>query len=120
LPLNFVSDSNQTEKDVDSHKLDSNIWRQGDVLGVRTADCTKDIPAAKKAVVLAYGEKTGHCHAFMARSRAGVVDEGLLAVSHTAWLQHEEHEHIEVPPGLYDLPVQVEMTDADDPVVVAD
>lgn len=105
---------------MDSHKLDSNIWRQGDVLGVRTADCTKDIPAAKKAVVLALGEHTGHKHQFLARSRAGVVDEGLLAVSEIALLVHEEHAHISVPPGLYDLPVQVEHRDEDEPMVVAD
>lgn len=100
-------------------KLNPAIIRQGDVLMVRRGDASEQKPAAKP-VVLALGEVTGHKHQFLARSRAGVVDEGLLAVSQTAWLRHEEHVHIEVPPGLYDLPVQVEMTDADDPLVVAD
>ena len=100
-------------------QLNPNILRQGDVLCVRRGDAPEQKPA-KTRVVLAYGERTGHCHAFMARSRAGVVDEGLLAVSHTALLVHEEHSTVTVAPGLYDLPVQVEMTDADEPLVVAD
>ena len=100
-------------------ELTPSILRQGDVLLVRRSDAPEQKPA-KKAVVLAEGEKTGHRHQFMARSRAGVVDEGMLAVSHTAWLKHEEHTHIEVPPGLYDLPVQVEHCDDMEPRVVAD
>jgi hypothetical protein len=100
-------------------QLNPNILRQGDVLCVRRGDAPEQKPA-KKAVVLAEGEITGHRHQFMARSRAGVVDEGLLAVSETAWLQHEEHSRVIVPPGLYDLPAQVEHTDSDEPMQVAD
>lgn len=100
-------------------QLNPEILRQGDVLIVRRGDAPEQKPA-KKPVVLAYGEKTGHCHAFMARSRAGVVDEGLLAVSHTALLVHEEHSTVTVAPGLYDLPVQVEHRDEDEPMPVQD
>ena len=100
-------------------QLNSAIIRQGDVLLVRRSAAPEQAPASKP-VVLALGEVTGHKHQFLARSRAGVVDEGMLAVSETVMLRHDEHTHIEVPPGLYDLPVQVEHTDQDEPHVVCD
>jgi hypothetical protein len=100
--------------------LNANIIRQGDVLLVRTADCAEPVTPAAEPVVLALGEVTGHKHQFLARSRAGILDEGLLAVSETTALRHEEHTHAPVQPGIYDLPVQVEWTDALEPRVVAD
>ena len=101
-------------------KLNADIIRQGDVLLVRAADCAEHIAPAIEPVVLALGEVTGHKHQFLARSRAGIMDEGLLAVSETTALRHEEHSPAAVPAGVYDLPVQVEWTDALEPRVVAD
>lgn len=100
-------------------QLNQSQLRQGDCFLVRRGDAPEQKPA-KKAVVLAEGEKTGHRHQLMARSRAGVVDEGLLAVSHTALLVHEEHSTVTIAPGLYDLPVQVEHRDEDEPMPVQD
>ena len=100
--------------------LNTDIIRQGDVLLVRTTDCAEPVMPAAEAVVLALGEVTGHKHQFLARSRAGILDEGLLSVSEGAVLRHEEHSAAPVPAGVYDLPVQVEWTDALEPRVVAD
>jgi hypothetical protein len=82
--------------------------RQGDVLLISV----DEIPAnsellprdASNRVVLAYGEATGHAHALhdsgVQMLRAANADE-FLRVTETAFLRHEEHKHISVPPGLY-------------------
>ena len=103
-------------------KLNDSQIRQGDVLLVRVADA----PEAKSdgAVVIAYGEVTGHKHQFMAESRASYLGNttGLerYGVPASAKLMHEEHTAPVVPAGLYERPVQVEWTDDLEPRVVAD
>lgn len=85
------------------------IVRQGDVLieRVESAELADEIPRDSSGrVVLAYGEVTGHAHAFHdpnvtlfqgAAANAGVF----LRVVAPSDLVHEEHSTICIPVGLY-------------------
>lgn len=101
--------------------------RQGDVLLVPVAvlptECKEITPAGD--VVLKYGEVTGHAHriALDAPGKVRVWDshaERYLQVLERVTLHHEEHGAIDIAPGLYYVPEQVEWTDADEPSTVAD
>ena len=106
------------------------IIRQGDVLLVPVkslpADCV-DVPLENGRIVLMHGEVTGHAHAIADWSAAGVIaDQAVklaarrarlvaapngtryLEVSEPVNLTHEEHTAHEIPPGYYEIPVQVE------------
>jgi hypothetical protein len=107
--------------------------RQGDVLLMLAsnlpADCV-EVPLDKGRIVLAYGEVTGHAHAIAdhisgaaaaeiadaAISRARLwrapTGERYLEVRAAVTLKHEEHTHHVIPPGIYQLPTQVEYTPA--------
>lgn len=93
------------------------MYRQGDVLLRRI----NRIPASVKPVeldngrvVLAYGEVTGHAHAFGRENRVVMFrDDGssgvrYLEVKEPADLLHEEHSTITIPPGRYEIPPQRE------------
>jgi hypothetical protein len=90
--------------------------RQGDVLleRVRKAPAkTKPIEKDGGRVILAYGEVTGHAHAFARSAKASLmVDETdrrfLLIGGGGAVLQHEEHARIAVPAGDYLVKRQLE------------
>ncbi len=90
--------------------------RQGDVMVRQIAA----IPASAKEekpkdgrVVLAYGEVTGHAHAFyggrvhyfMETGSGGVAAKAFIRVAGDApaELKHEEHGTIAVPPGDYEV-----------------
>lgn len=94
-------------------------YRQGDVLVREVAE----IPAAAATpvardegrVVLAYGELTGHAHAFGRESRITMFrDDGagrsFIHVAEPAPLQHEEHGAIAVPASNYEVVRQREYT----------
>ena len=105
------------------------MYRQGDVLLERVdlglAPDAHPVPKDAGRAVLAYGEATGHAHAFHAPhveqfetpSRERFV---VIRGRKPAALLHEEHAPITVPPGLYRVRRQREWTDADEPRVVAD
>lgn len=105
------------------------------------AGCT-EVPNDRGRIVLAYGEVTGHAHAIAdhlahgsramshaaadevaaaaiarakAKARLLVAPDGqrFLEVSETVHLKHEEHSTHAIPPGIYQLPVQVEYTPAE-------
>lgn len=112
--------------------LKSLEFRQGDVLLVRAdsipEDC-EDVTPKNGRVVLQHGEATGHAHAFYDRgvrvfapkgSAKGARPTYLQVVRTTAYLKHEEHSPVSLPPGIYRLPTQVEHSDEDEPRVVAD
>lgn len=68
-------------------------------------------------VVLAYGEVTGHAHAFHSPKVALFRADGPLAgtylkVDEPSALTHEEHDAIEVPAGLYEVVRQREYDDS--------
>lgn len=87
--------------------MKSQLFRQGDVLLVRTdelpANAEKMAPDDQR-VVLAYGEVTGHAHA-IAVSQASLFIDGdqryLKVVESGADLVHEEHSTIHLAPGIY-------------------
>lgn len=97
------------------NNLMTKMCRQGDVLICRV----DEIPAMAKEqkrdrgrVVLAYGESTGHAHAFHGSRVTLYADTGsgsggrrFLRVTGDApeALTHEEHSPILVPPGEYEV-----------------
>lgn len=91
-------------------------FRQGDVL-IERVDAIPE--SAKKTIVardngrviLAYGEVTGHAHAITEEHVTMVeVDEAIryLDVQMEAFLRHEEHAPIALPPGIYKVTRQRE------------
>lgn len=82
-------------------------YRQGDVFLERVASIPKGAKAVKRdagRIVLAYGEVTGHAHAIAEPHVTMLeVDEGIryLDVQMEAFLRHEEHREITLPPGKY-------------------
>jgi hypothetical protein len=96
------------------------LIRQGDVLLVPIDDLPANTPVeASGRLVLAEGETTGHAHVIDAQRARLVrrrlmhhgqsptlylVVDGVEAVS----LTHEEHNTVEVPPGLYEVRRQKE------------
>jgi hypothetical protein len=112
------------------------IIRQGDVLLVPVKkipeDC-KEVPLEGGRIVLMHGEVTGHAHAIadhaanwqdaerLAKSAIGLAGRRarllqasngtrFLEVAETVNLTHEEHTPHAIPPGFYELPIQVEHT----------
>lgn len=108
----------------------SSIIRQGDVLLVPVKaipDGCKEVAIEGGRIVLMHGEVTGHAHAIADWSKAGRIAKaaiGLagrrarllesqngtryLEVAETVNLTHEEHTAHAIPPGVYELPVQME------------
>lgn len=109
--------------------LNHAIFRQGDVNLVRVSELPSglhDITPKTGRVVLQFGEVTNHAHAFyergvqvFARDKKATRPEYLRVVK-TAYLRHEEHSPATLPPGIYRMPTQVEHSDNDEPIVVAD
>jgi hypothetical protein len=104
--------------------------RQGDVLLIRVdAIPVEATPVARDdgAVVLAYGEVTGHRHAVHGRhaellelTDAQVERRFLRIVDQEALLVHEEHDPIAVAPGCYRVVRQREydpLLDPDSPAL---
>lgn len=95
-------------------------YRQGDVLLVaieNIPDSAKLTTEANAAVILAYGESTGHSHSIRAGATLFRPDDmpagpgGFLEVGATgAVLEHQEHGSVFLPKGLYKQAVQVEET----------
>jgi hypothetical protein len=88
------------------------MYRQGDVLLVPVdADQPREglqpLPRdARGRLVLAHGEATGHAHAVSAPDAEllddpAAVDQMFLRIVTRALLSHEEHDPIQLPPGLY-------------------
>lgn len=126
------------------HKTPRTI-RQGDValfpVSQLPAGCT-EIPNDNGRIVLAHGEVTGHAHAIadhvtMDPAAAGEIMQAAIArakarlwqspsgdryleVREPVSLSHEEHSTHVIPPGIYEVPVQVEQSVANAPRRVAD
>jgi hypothetical protein len=97
------------------------IYRQGDCMLIAITEIpgyATAVPARPdKRLVLLEGEATGHFHQFLDAQdvRMYVADGGAryLDVGAITALTHEEHSTINVPPGKYMIPVQVEYTAAE-------
>jgi hypothetical protein len=93
------------------------MMRQGDVLIMAVTALPDgelvEVPREEGLVVLAHGEQTGHKHAFSAMTvsllRAG-SSELYLRVEQPSPLEHEEHDPIVVPQGVYRVIRQREYT----------
>jgi hypothetical protein len=83
----------------------------------------KEIPAKAKRLkrddkgrlVLALGEATGHMHAIASREVSFWEmpgSERYLKVRKRAYVDHEEHDRIELPPGNYKVKIQKQYTPA--------
>ena len=100
--------------------------RQGDVLLVKVGALpvgAKDITPTEGRGVLKHGEATGHAHAIKERTKVRLWDAGaerFLQVLESVALRHEEHAPVMLEPGIYHLPEQVEWTDDNEPIRVAD
>lgn len=107
-------------------------FRQGDVALVLVKALPaglEDVTPKSGRVVLQFGESTGHAHAFYDGGVKVFAPKGsprgsrptyLQVVRKTALLKHEEHSPASIPPGIYRMPTQVEHSDSDEPIVVAD
>lgn len=101
--------------------------RQGDVYVQATTQLPegcKPVERDKDRVILAYGEVTGHAHAFKEKHvQMFANDNGrrfLVIEGKPATLSHEEHSPITFAPGIYEVWQQREWTDDNEPRVVAD
>jgi hypothetical protein len=107
-------------------------FRQGDVLLRKVDRIPKDAVVKEKgAVILAYGETTGHKHVIQQATlliKKGVVgdefssalqDESYLQVEKPTQLVHDEHGAIDVPAGNYLVIRQREYT-PQSPRLIAD
>lgn len=80
--------------------------RQGDVLLVKVDDepIGTIVPRDSGRIVLAYGEATGHAHVVThRRAKLYQREDGirLLHVPQKAYIDHEEHDRIELPAGTW-------------------
>lgn len=95
------------------------MYRQGDVLLAPVKALPKSAVAEKDGgwengrLVLMHGEVTGHAHAFyggrVTRFRDDAAGASYVVVENApAALKHEEHSTVDLPPGVYALPPQLE------------
>jgi hypothetical protein len=100
-------------------KLESMMFRQGDVLTVPVSTIPEQLDPVEREggrVILARGERTGHAHAIKAEGAALFRDPKLMAVFLTVSadgpvaLNHDEHDTITLPPGRYQIVRQREYT----------
>jgi hypothetical protein len=84
-------------------------YRQGDVLIVECdrVDGGKEVEREDGRIVLAHGEATGHSHAIASMDATLFMDEATLNhyldVRAPVVIEHEEHGHIELPSGYYQV-----------------
>ena len=91
------------------------LFRQGDVLleSVESIPKSAELVETNGAIVLAYGEATGHHHAIR-KGNARLYRDPNTQVSYVeiaeslALLEHEEHNPITLDPGIYSVILQRE------------
>ena len=86
------------------------MFRQGDVLVVPVDYVPKDASLQKGEVILAHGEVTGHAHRIRHKFARVLEKDGrrYLRLPKEAVLEHEEHEHLTIPKGEYEVIIQRE------------
>jgi hypothetical protein len=103
-------------------------YRQGDVLllpanhpafRAPTGAMTPKSSTVPGRHVLAYGEATGHHHSLPVTTATLSLDEGnvtYLTVEELTEVTHQEHGAITLDPGLYEVRIQREFSDDDEPI----
>lgn len=107
--------------------MKAKLVRQGDVALVPVEALPKGAKDITQTgdVILKLGEATGHAHRIIV-DKPGKVRlwdagaERFLLVLEKVSLRHEEHGAIDLVPGVYHVPEQVEWTDENEPRIVAD
>lgn len=96
--------------------------RQGDVLllpagNPRPGSITRatDTQGSPLAGLLVHGERTGHAHRLAARVYDVAGGGRLLMLERPGVMEHEEHAHVEVPAGWWEVRQQREFVPASDP-----
>ena len=83
----------------------------------------KRVRAKRGSVILAEGEVTGHAHR-IASSRAALFEAGderrFLKIRGRTQLQHDEHDAIDLDPGIYEVIRQREYTGDGDYSIIGD
>jgi hypothetical protein len=95
-------------------KTGKEMYRQGDVLIMRTDEIPSDLVKTNKCT-LALGEATGHHHTIFdnAIGYASSIEslaEYFEVTNETADLVHQEHDTIQIPNGKWKAVIQVEYT----------
>lgn len=109
--------------------MNAPIIRQGDVILVPVTALpagAAPLPDEGHRIVLMHGEATGHAHAIydhvespeavvrkaIRRAQLYALADGTryLEVTEPVTLRHEEHTAHQIPPGLYEVPIQVDMS----------
>ena len=80
--------------------------RQGDVLLMKIDKLPET--SVEKDNVLARGEATGHSHKIMNGKVLQLNSQQYVVVEKEAILEHEEHDNIEIPQGIYEVRIQRE------------
>ncbi len=95
----------------------STTYRQGDVFILKLdddeqVDTYEEVERDQGSVILAYGEVTGHAHRIKSKKAKlySKNDRRVLQTLKEVALTHEEHDTIEIPPGLYEIRIQREYT----------
>jgi hypothetical protein len=104
-----------TKKRNQNMQQEKNMYRQGDVLFIRT-DTVPEEASEDKTMVIVEGEATGPAHRLRAgrgvqllRTLAGIA---YVKAAYEAYVDHEEHETITLPPGNWEARRQREYTPA--------
>jgi len=91
------------------------LFRQGDVLleTIESIPKSAELVETNGAIVLAYGEATGHHHAIRNATvrlyRDPITQASYLEIAESlALLEHEEHASISLDPGIYNVILQRE------------
>ena len=95
--------------------------RQGDVLLKPVQFDTKGKkPIAKDLYTLALGEQTGHHHDIVGDVEVFQNGQAIILNVESAQLTHQEHAHLEVPKGMYEVVNQREYSMLDEVQLVRD
>lgn len=84
-------------------------YRQGDVMLVKITKLPSKLKEKDK--ILALGEVTGHKHQFRSNQVQVFADEQkqqFVKLHKPARLEHEEHQHLEIPKGVFKVVLQRE------------
>ena len=97
---------------------DQKLFQQGDVL-LYTRPDIRAVPASAERIkprqgkfILAEGEVTGHAHRVQAVDTADFWKQDgktFLTLQEPAVIEHEEHGHIELPAGTFELGIVKEV-----------